>query len=147
MTEVVMMVAAVEKPITSGISLPKNSNFYIPQAPNIDDVLNPLPEEYDVQQRLNLQTPEIDNLLQQKLNNLRGISNPTPQAQPNEVPFFANVSNCHIPAQTSSFNLSKKNHLNSSGGNDCWFSGRYSNQRRKSQRKNRCSNCYRQCTL
>ena len=65
---------------------------------------------------MNLQTPEIDNLLQQKLNNLRGISNPTPQAQPNEVPFFANVSNCHIPAQTSSFNLSKKTNLNSSGG-------------------------------
>ena len=34
----------------------------MPQAPNIDDVLNPLPEVYNVQQRLNLQTPEIDNL-------------------------------------------------------------------------------------
>ena len=64
-----------------------------------------MPEEYDLRQRLNLQQPEVDDLLQQRLNNLRGIPNPSLPAPPEEAPFFANnAPNFHIPAQTSSFN-------------------------------------------
>ena len=75
------------------------------RVPNIHELLNSLPEEQDVQQRLNQQVPEVDDLLQQTVNNFRGIPNPTPQPLPDEVPFFANnASNFHIPAQTSRFN-------------------------------------------
>ena len=56
----------------------KNNNAFIPEVPNINELLNPLTEEYDVRQRLNQQVPEVDDLLQQRLNNLRGIPNPTP---------------------------------------------------------------------
>ena len=44
-----------------------------------------------------------DSLLQQRLNNLRGIPNPSPP------PLFANnASNFHIPAQASSFNKNSR---------------------------------------
>ena len=55
-----------------------NNNLFIPKASNLNNIFNPLPEEYDVQQRLNLQVPEVDGLLQQRLNNLMGIPDPTP---------------------------------------------------------------------
>ena len=55
-----------------------NNNLFIPEASNLNNIFNPLPEEYDVQQRLNLQVPEVDGLLQQRLNNLMGIPDPTP---------------------------------------------------------------------
>ena len=89
-----------------GPTTPQNRNTtFIPEVPDINKILNPLPEECNAQQRLNLQVPEVDDLLQQRLNNLRGISDPTPQARPDEVPFFANsASNFHIPTQTSSSN-------------------------------------------
>ena len=76
----------------------QNKNlFSIPGVPNINKLLNPLPEEYDVHERLNRQVPEVSDLLQQRLNSLKGKSI--------EVPFFANnASEFHIPAQTSSFN-------------------------------------------
>ena len=67
--------------ITSGTTPSKNNNnnnLFTPEAPDLNNILNPLPEEYDVQQRLNLQVPEVDDLLQQRLNNLMGIANPTP---------------------------------------------------------------------
>ena len=63
---------------------------------DINKILNPLPEEYDVQQRLNQQAPEVGDLLQQRLNNLKGISDP--------IPMTNFTSDFHIPAQTSSFN-------------------------------------------
>ena len=73
--------------------------------PDINEILNLLPEEYDVQQRLNRQVPEVGDLLQQRLNSLRGTSDPISQAWPDEASFFANnASDFHIPAQTSSFN-------------------------------------------
>ena len=53
-------------------------------------------EEYDVQQRLNQQAPKVDDVLQQRLNNLKGISDPISKTN------F--TSDFHIPAQTSSFN-------------------------------------------
>ena len=69
-----------------------------PSIPTIQDFIDPYPEEYDLQQRLN-QDAVPDSLFQQRLNNLRGISNPSPP------PFFANdTPNFHVPAQTSSFN-------------------------------------------
>ena len=68
-----------------------------PSIPTIQDFIDPYPEEYDLQQRLN-QNAVPDSLLQQRLNNLTGISNPSPP------PFFANnTPNFHVPAQTSSF--------------------------------------------
>ena len=84
---------------------------------NFNDIFNPLPEEYDLQQRLNLRQPEVDDLLQQRLNNLRGITNPNPPTRPEEVLFFANnAPNFHIPAQTSSFNPYRKTNPGSSRG-------------------------------
>ena len=94
----------------------KNNNPFIPEVPNIHELLNSLPEEQDVQQRLNQQVPEVDDLLQQTVNNFRGIPNPTPQPLPDEVPFFANnASNFHIPAQTSRFNPFRWTNPTSSG--------------------------------
>ena len=55
-----------------------NNNLFITEASDLNNIFNPLPEEYDVQQRLNLQVPEVDDLLQQRLNNLMGIPDPTP---------------------------------------------------------------------
>ena len=87
----------------------------IPGVPNINKLLNPLPEEYDVQERLNRQVPEVDDLLQQRLNNLKGKSN--------EVPFFANnVPEFDIPAQTSSFNPSWQINLTGGVGNNLFGS-------------------------
>ena len=64
----------------------QNKNlFSIPGVPNINKLLNPLPEEYDVHERLNRQVPEVSDLLQQRLNSLKGKSI--------EVPFFANKKN------------------------------------------------------
>ena len=84
---------------------------------NFNDIFNPLPEEYDLQQRLNLRQPKVDDLLQQRLNNLRGIPNPNPPTRPEEVLFFANnAPNFHIPAQTSNFNPYRKTNPGSSGG-------------------------------
>ena len=56
-----------------------------------------------------VQNPNVDSLLQQRLNNLRGpdlISGSNlPSPPPPPPPFFANnTSNFHIPAQLSSFN-------------------------------------------
>ena len=91
--------------------------MFIPEVSNFNDIFNPLPEEYDLQQRLNLRQPEVDDLLQQRLNNLRGITNPNPPTRPEEVLFFANnAPNFHIPAQTSSFNPYRKTNPGSSGG-------------------------------
>ena len=91
--------------------------MFIPEVSNFNDIFNPLPEEYDLQQRLNLRLPEVDDLLQQRLNNLRGITNPNPPTRPEEVLFFANnAPNFHIPAQTSSFNPYRKTNPGSSGG-------------------------------
>ena len=65
---------------------------------------------YDLQQRLNIQNPDVDSLLQQRLNNLRGLdlissSNLPPPPLPPSHPIFANnTSNFQIPAQLSSFN-------------------------------------------
>ena len=89
-----------------GPTTPQNKNISsIPGVPDINEILNPLPEEYDDQQRLDRQVPEVDDLLQQRLNSLRGISDPIPQVRPDEVPFFVNnASDFHIPAHTSSFN-------------------------------------------
>lgn len=61
-------------------------------------MLNPPPEEYDVQQRLNRPALEEEDLLQKKLNALK---NPAPRACPNEMPFFTNDN---VPAQPSKFN-------------------------------------------
>ena len=101
---------------------PQNkNNLFIPEVSNFNDIFNPLPEEYDLQQRLNLRQPEVDDLLQQRLNNLRGIPNPNPPTPPEEVLFFANnAPNFHIPAQTSNFNPHRKTNPGSSGevGND-----------------------------
>ena len=92
-------------------------NLFIPEVPNFNDIFNPLPEEYNLQQWLNLQQPEVDDLLQQRLNNLRGIPNPNSPARREEVPFFANnASNFHIPAQTSSFNPYRRTNPKSAGG-------------------------------
>ena len=63
-------------------------NLFIPEVPNFNDIFNPLPEEYNLQQWLNLQQPEVDDLLQQRLNNLRGIPNPNSPARREEVHFF-----------------------------------------------------------
>ena len=91
--------------------------MFIPEVSNFNDIFNPLPEEYDLQQRLNLRQPEVDDLLQQRLNNLRGITNPNPPTRPEEVLFFENnAPNFHIPAQTSSFNPYRKTNPGSSGG-------------------------------
>ena len=91
--------------------------MFIPEVSNFNDIFNPLPEEYDLQQRLNLRQPKVDDLLQQRLNNLRGIPNPNPPTRPEEVLFFANnAPNFHIPAQTSSFNPYRKTNPGSSGG-------------------------------
>ena len=91
--------------------------MFIPEVSNFNDIFNPLPEEYDLQQRLNLRQPKVDDLLQQRLNNLRGITNPNPPTRPEEVLFFANnAPNFHIPAQTSSFNPYRKTNPGSSGG-------------------------------
>ena len=97
---------------------PQNkNNLFIPEVSNFNDIFNPLPEEYDLQQRLNLRLPEVDDLLQQRLNNLRGITNPNPPTRPEEVLFFANnAPNFHIPAQTSSFNPYRKTNPGSSRG-------------------------------
>lgn len=85
--------------------------------PDLNELFNSLPEELVVQQRLNRKVPEVDNLLQQRLNSLRGIPNPNPQARPDEVPFFAkNSSNFHIPAQTWSCNPFRRSNPKSSGG-------------------------------
>ena len=99
-----------------GPTAPQNYNVsFIPEVPNINDILNPFPEEYDVNQRLNQQVPKIDYLLQQRLNNMRGISEPTPRAPLDEKPFFTNnASDFHIPAQTSSFNPFRR--TNPTGG-------------------------------
>ena len=67
--------------ITSSVTPSKNTtnnNLFIPEASDLNNIFNPLPEEYDLQQRLNLQVPEVDDLLQQRLNNLMGIPDPTP---------------------------------------------------------------------
>ena len=81
------------------------NNSFIPEAPTFNDIFNLLPEEYDLEQKLNLQQPAVDYLLQQRLNNLRAVPNPNPPARPEEVPIFANnTPNFQIPAQTSSFN-------------------------------------------
>ena len=67
--------------ITSSMTPSKNTtnnNLFIPEASDLNNIFNPLPEEYDLQQRLNLQVPEVDDLLQQRLNNLMGIPDPTP---------------------------------------------------------------------
>ena len=91
--------------------------MFIPEVSNFNDIFNPLPEEYDLQQRLNLRQPKVDDLLQQRLNNLGGIPNPNPPTRPEEVLFFANnAPNFHIPAQTSSFNPYRKTNPGSSGG-------------------------------
>ena len=56
---------------------------------NKNNKKNPLPEEYDAQQRLNRQVPpEVHDLLQQRLNNFRGISDATPRVRPDETPFL-----------------------------------------------------------
>ena len=47
-----------------GPTAPQNKNISsIPGVPDINEILNPLPEEYDDQQRLNRQVPEVDDLL------------------------------------------------------------------------------------
>ena len=82
-----------------------------PSIPKIQDFIDSYPEEYDLQQRLN-QNAVPDSLLQQRLNNLRGISNPSPP------PFFANnTPNFHVSAQTSSFNRNFGS-TNKTPGND-----------------------------
>ena len=88
----------------------RNDLSFLPEAPTIDNNFNPLPEVYDLQQRLNIQNPDVDSLLQQRLNNLRGpdlisSSNLPPPPLPPSHPIFANnTSNFQIPAQLSSFN-------------------------------------------
>ena len=64
----------------------------IPTVPNINNLLNPPPEEYDIQQRLNRLVLEGEDLLQEKFNALK---NPAPRAHPNEIPFLANT---YVPA-------------------------------------------------
>ena len=91
----------------------------IPGVPDINEILNPLPEDYDVQQRLNRQVPEVDDFLQHTLNSLKRICGLTPQAHPDKMPFFANnASDFHIPAQTSSFNPFRRINLTGVVGND-----------------------------
>ena len=44
---------------------PPNKNISsIPGVPDINEILNPLLEEYDVQQRFNQQVPEVDDFFQ-----------------------------------------------------------------------------------
>ena len=101
--------------LITGSFVTQNNNT--PRAPTFNDIFNPLPEEYDVFQRSNQQNSDIDNLLEQRLNNLRGISDSTPQVQPEEVSFFANnASNFNISAQTSNFNPFRRTNPTSSGG-------------------------------
>ena len=69
----------------------------IPTVPNINNLLNPPPEEYDIQQRLNRLVIEGEDLLQEKFNALK---NPAPRAHPNEIPFLANT---YVPAQAFPF--------------------------------------------
>ena len=86
-----------------------------PSIPTIQDFIDPYPEEYDLQQRLN-QNAVLDSLLQQRLNNLTGISNPSPP------PFFANnTPNFHVPARSSSFNRNFGS-INKTPGNDLFGS-------------------------
>ena len=103
-----------------GAIAPQNKNILaIPGVPDINEIVNPLPEEYDVQQRLNRQVPEVDDFLQQILNSLRRICDLTPQAHADKIPSFANnASDFHIPAQTSSFNPFRRINLTGVAGND-----------------------------
>ena len=105
-----------------GPTAPQNKNISsIPGVFNFNEILNLLLEEYDVQQRLNQQVPEVDDLLQQRLNSLRGISDPTPQVRQEEIPFFANnASDFHIPAQISSFNPFRRRNPTWGRGEGCW---------------------------
>ena len=105
-----------------GPTAPQNKNISsIPWVFNINEILNLLLEEYDVQQRLNQQVPEVDDLLQQRLNSLRGISDPIPQVRQEEIPFFANnASDFHIPAQISSFNPFRRTNPTGGRGGGWW---------------------------
>ena len=105
-----------------GPTAPQNKNISsIPWVFNINEILNLLLEEYDVQQRLNQQVPEVDDLLQQRLNSLRGISDPIPQVRQEEIPFFANnASDFHIPAQISSFNPFRRTNPTGGRGEGWW---------------------------
>ena len=113
-----MGVEALENLFTPDPPGPQNKyNLFIREVSNFKDIVNLLPEEYRLQQRLNLGQSEVDDLLQQKLNNLRGIPNQNPPTHPEEVSFFANnPHNFHIPAQTSCFNPYRKTNPGSSGG-------------------------------
>ena len=105
-----------------GPTTTQNKNISsIPRVFDINEILNLLLEEYDVQQRLNQQVPEVDDLLQQRLNSLRGISDPTPQVRQEEIPFFANnASDFHIPAQISSFNPFRRTNPTGGRGAGWW---------------------------
>ena len=56
---------------------PGNNIGSPPSILTIQDFMDPYPEEYDLQQRLN-QNAVLESLLQHRLNNLRGISNSSP---------------------------------------------------------------------
>ena len=105
-----------------GPTTTQNKNISsIPRVFDINEILNLLLEEYDVQQRLNQQVPEVDDLLQQRLDSLRGISDPTPQVRQEEIPFFANnASDFHIPAQISSFNPFRRTNPTGGRGEGWW---------------------------
>ena len=73
----------------------------------------------------NIQNPNVDSLLQRRLNNLRGpdfiSGSNVPSPPPPTPPFFANnTSNFHIPAQLSSFN--RRSGSSQGPGNDLFGS-------------------------
>ena len=120
---------------------PQNKNISsIPGVFNINEILSLLLEEYDVQQRLNQQVPEVDDLLQQRLNSLRGISDPTPQVRQEEMPFLLTTPLIFIFLLRSQILIRFGEQIRQGGGEGvggswkrlAWFSRCDCNQKRKS---------------
>ena len=108
----------------------KNTTF-IPEVLNINEIFNPLPKEYDAQQRLNWQVPEVDDLLQQRLNNLRGISEAMLRVRPDETPFLLTTPLIFIFLPRPLV-LIRRTNLTVGCERLIWFSSCNCNQRRKS---------------